>query len=588
MQMSNVKKSNLLDQPTIVQSIQQSEARTRLQKAKLAKSPESGQDTDKAQEDNMASLQQKTLDSPLSSQPLQVNTDICEALNKVQQSILAMETKVGQLTDASLEIQNLKKVQTSLRKEAKNARFKVSVLTNVVIRLEEKVEQQAGKIVQMQARSMRKNLIISGLDEPKKPQVEKQEDLLTKINDFMLNKLKMSTPVQLKVFHRFGAPDGSGTRPVVVKVHRIEDKFAMLAKGPQLKDLTNAHGKKYYISEQLPDVLQEERRYNQFWVQENKQNPSTSKPDMKITKNKLRINNEPYKKKVQIPNAAEILRLDDDELTSVRSVTLYEGGTKDEQGSEFLAFSARVQSTEDVRRAYRKLKIKYADASHISSAFSLAPPNGPYNQEANDDGEHGMGRMLLKLLHEAKATNIAVFLLRYFGGVHIGPKRFDIAKDLTKQAIRSAGAWRQFSPALRGRGASRSRGRSQLPSRQTVNRQPNFMSQSDRASDTEPEVVRQFKASMDQVPLNAFDRNIHTHMQSSDDNDSDKPCESAATSEQEYDASHEEETDYDEALSQTSEMPPLETTQQQESLLQSKQLIRNQLVQPSSDDISSA
>lgn len=553
------------DQPTIVQSIQSlAEARTRLQKAKLAKSPETMLETE-------AGVVTQHDHSKVAHAP----EDLFSAINKVQQSIAAMELKIGSLSDSAQEIAALKRSQAMLKKEAKSSRFKVNVLTNVVIRLKEKLEQQSERILQMQARSMKKNLVISGLDEPQRRQDETPEGLLTRINDYFANRLKVTKTVDLKVWHHFGAVDASGTRPVVIKVRHIDDKFLLLSKGPNLKDLVNAKGKKFFILEQLPDKLQEERRYNQFWIQENKHNPD-SKFEMKMSRNKLRINNEPYKKKVHAPNAAEILRLDDEELLVTKQDVLHEGGSKDEQGSEFLAFAVQVKSTECVRKAYRKLKIKYADASHISSAYRLAPPNGPFNQEASDDGEHGMGRFLLKLLQEGNATNVAVFVLRYFGGVHIGPMRFDIARELATKALRKASAWKQQTPqrysaaSLRGQTSTHGLQRAHRNRQPSLSRsQSDVLSTNEAGSETEPEVVKSFKRAMANGSLAHFAAGRHTPGHSSDE---DNKFVSNQSSDQEYDASHEE-TDYDEALSQSETMPYLETTQQQQTFLEQRKQV---------------
>lgn len=115
------------------------------------------------------------------------------------------------------------------------------------------------------------------------------------------------------------------------------------------------------------------------------------------------------------------------------------GDSKEEQGSKFISYAVKVTKVEDVRAAYRKLRIKYADASHIISAHRLSPPNGPLNQEATDDGEHAGGRLLLHLLQDLDIVNVAVFIVRYFGGTHIGNLRFEIMENLAKVALRKAG-----------------------------------------------------------------------------------------------------------------------------------------------------
>lgn len=527
------------DQPTIVQSMQSSEARTRSQKAKLAKSPVGMEMEGGQAEGNIVS-----------------QDDLYTTIQRTQTTLANVDSKLDILTKMQSEFNSLKKSNALLKKEARNARFKVNVLTNVVIRLEEKLDLQADKMIQMQARSMRKNIVISGFDEPQKPQVETSYSLMQALQVFFRAKLGVQEDIPIKVCHRFGAPDGSGVRPVVVKLQSVEDKFSLLAKGPRLKDAVNSNGKRYYISEQLPDKLQEERRYNQHWVQENKHDP-TSKLEMKIFKNKLRINNEPYKKKVKTPNAAEILRLDDNELLSVKQVALYEGGTREEKGSEFLAFAAKCQSAEDVRQAYRKLKIKYADASHITSAHRLSPPNGPYNQEAMDDGEHGMGRVLLKLLQEQKVTNVAVFVLRYYGGTHIGSARFDIARQLATKAIKAAG--------LKNASPSRSRLNPVKLNQNEHSSGTNDQSQ----SDSEPEVVRQFRGGF-------LNPNHSTAGDIEEDEEGASQIAGSEMSQTDEAVSQDEDSDYDETRSQLSnehapefeqwnsdEVPPLESTQEQ-------------------------
>lgn len=566
--MSTSKKpTNSGGQPTIVQSIQSSaEARTRLQKAKLARSPDmeefAGPEENPHEVTEDVGVQSKT-------------ADLFTTLRQVQTSLSSMEKQIGEVTQLQGEIVSLKKNQALLTKEAKQAKFKANMLTNVVIRLEEKLELQAEKITQMQARSMRKNLIISGVDDDEPPQVETTYSLTQKVNKLMVEKLKMKEPAQLKACHRFGQPDASGVRPVVIKVQDIDDKFAILAKGPNLKDCVNKNGKKYYISEQLPDKLQEEKRYNQYWVQENKHNPQ-SKLEMKITRNRLRINNQPYVRKVQTPTAAEILRLDDHELSSARHVRLYEGGSKLHGGSEFLAFAARVDTIEDVRNAYRKLKVKYADASHISSAHRFDPPQGPFNQEAHDDHEYGMGRTLLKILQENNMANAAVFVIRYFGGVHIGTVRFGIAKELASKALKSAGFL--TTPAQKSGSAPR---RKAQPSRFS----PSAAVTS--ASDTEPEVVTQYKRKFPEQS-----RGVNDNYVTNDTENETVSSVGQTRSENEYDASHDEDTDeFDEARSQTgsdqiqlgvpNSMPPLETTQEQRTMADNFALMRQRTVQES-------
>lgn len=370
----------------------------------------------------------------------------------LQKEILALRQQVAELDQVKISLSTCQQELKEAQDDAKQSKVKLNMLTNVVIRLEEKVDDTTNKFVLFQARSMKKNLIISGLEEPEG--AETQEMLLDKIHDFFVDKLKVDEIIPMKSFHRFGTPDGSSYRPIVIKLANFEHKGLLLSQGPKLKNITNDKGKKYFIREQLPDKLNEERKYYQHWVQENKHQKGP-KPEMKIFKNKLRINNQPYKRKVTPPSGADILRLDEDELISIKQCKVIKGDFKLEQGSEFVSYAAKVRSPEDMRQVYRKLRIKYADATHISSAYRLHPPNGPFNQEATDDGEYGMGRALLKILTDSEVTNGAVFLVRYYGGEHIGGTRFQIAAELAKIALQNANLLRQEHTDLQAPKASR-------------------------------------------------------------------------------------------------------------------------------------
>jgi putative IMPACT (imprinted ancient) family translation regulator len=44
--------------------------------------------------------------------------------------------------------------------------------------------------------------------------------------------------------------------------------------------------------------------------------------------------------------------------------------------------------------------------------------------DSNDDGEDGAGMRLSQLLQLRNEMNVLVVVTRWFGGIHLGPKRF--------------------------------------------------------------------------------------------------------------------------------------------------------------------
>jgi hypothetical protein len=53
-----------------------------------------------------------------------------------------------------------------------------------------------------------------------------------------------------------------------------------------------------------------------------------------------------------------------------------------------------------------------------------------------DDGDHGLGKYLFRILEEKNLKNAILFVTREYGGVHIGYKRFEIILQLVNQLIR--------------------------------------------------------------------------------------------------------------------------------------------------------
>ena len=60
-------------------------------------------------------------------------------------------------------------------------------------------------------------------------------------------------------------------------------------------------------------------------------------------------------------------------------------------------------------------------------------------RDYDDGGETGAGRRLLGMLVENEHTDITVIVIRYYGGKHLGPRRFEIITDLAKRAISKLG-----------------------------------------------------------------------------------------------------------------------------------------------------
>lgn len=155
------------------------------------------------------------------------------------------------------------------------------------------------------------------------------------------------------------------------------------------------------------------------------------------------INEEQYSKAIRNPTARDLIQPDDALFQKAEELDIVLGDTKHQDKSKFISYAVAVEDTEDIQAAYVKLKMKFADATHISCAFHLPGANTPLNQDYIDDGEFGCGRVMLNTLKEEQYMNMAIFIVRYYGGVHLGNIRFDIFKKLATAVIKALMAKRE-------------------------------------------------------------------------------------------------------------------------------------------------
>ena len=111
--------------------------------------------------------------------------------------------------------------------------------------------------------------------------------------------------------------------------------------------------------------------------------------------------------------------------------------------SIFLAHACRVSNEKAVREALTQLlssSSKIQRATHNMYAWRLTEVlNGGSNRilkhDNDDDGEDGAGSRMALLLHQRHEDGVLVVVSRWFGGVHLGPKRFAHIVNVTRDVL---------------------------------------------------------------------------------------------------------------------------------------------------------
>lgn len=110
-----------------------------------------------------------------------------------------------------------------------------------------------------------------------------------------------------------------------------------------------------------------------------------------------------------------------------------------DRGSKFLAFAYPVASESDLKNILAQLRSEHPKANHHCWAMRLTPDRSVFR--LNDDGEPSgtAGRPILNTLLSRDITNLAVVVVRYFGGTLLGvPGLINAYKAATEDALKAA------------------------------------------------------------------------------------------------------------------------------------------------------
>ena len=114
-------------------------------------------------------------------------------------------------------------------------------------------------------------------------------------------------------------------------------------------------------------------------------------------------------------------------------------GVYKEKGSKFIAMAYPIFSESEFKEKMQDLKKEYHDARHHCYAFRLGADMQQYR--FSDDGEPSStaGKPIFGQIQSFKLTNIAIIVMRYFGGTKLGVGGLITAyKAATKDALNNA------------------------------------------------------------------------------------------------------------------------------------------------------
>ena len=264
---------------------------------------------------------------------------------------------------------------------------------------------------------------------------ETRSHLSETLKTFFTDTMEIEQAIEISDVYRIGKAVPHTT---VVKLKYPNDKAIIYAHSKNLKGKENSKKKGYFIKDDTTEEQDEVRRRYRDLIQQNVEQEEDKKfNSIKMHKGEVYVNNTKVCQHVRPPGNSEVLRYDHDQLDDIKSVKLIKGAEHSEKGSDFVSYAFKAKSVKEVNKAYSKIKVKFGDATHISCAYQLENAFGPYRQEAIDDGDIGIGREILQVMKDKEIEYAGVFIVRHYGGTHLGKRRFEIAQALTTKALQS-------------------------------------------------------------------------------------------------------------------------------------------------------
>jgi uncharacterized YigZ family protein len=107
-----------------------------------------------------------------------------------------------------------------------------------------------------------------------------------------------------------------------------------------------------------------------------------------------------------------------------------------DRGSRFLAYAFPIATVDDFKKRIRELKEEHPKAVHHCFAYRIGTDGNLFR--AGDDGEPAgtAGKPILGQIDSKSLTNVAVVVVRYFGGTLLGvPGLINAYKTVTSLAL---------------------------------------------------------------------------------------------------------------------------------------------------------
>ena len=339
----------------------------------------------------------------------------------------------GKIVNGETRIQNLERRQDEIidtiyeiKTELLENKMKSKMLQGVVAHMSELIHDNDVRLNRIEVGNMKKSAVFSGL------KTEYRKDICKKqLQKFLLEEVVVQVDIEDIFFLT-----KTSTSPMVINFATIQDKQEVFNNLGNIKGLVNDDGKPFFFSHYLTPANNESRRREMEIIRGNDRLDEKDQCDMTRREGRLRIDGQPYTKKVQTPTIKQILSLSTEDFNETMDFPLKRGNCITASNSSFTAYTASVNSYDDIQKAYRKMKILHASATHIVCAYRIPGVRKFESEDYCEDNDHACGRILLEWMTNNNIECQAIFVVRNYGGEKLGVKRFECYTRAAAEVIK--------------------------------------------------------------------------------------------------------------------------------------------------------
>ncbi len=98
----------------------------------------------------------------------------------------------------------------------------------------------------------------------------------------------------------------------------------------------------------------------------------------------------------------------------------------EEKRSKFYCYAYHVSSRDEIKKVSEELKKEHKKARHILKACRYEMSENVYTVESSENQEPiSSMKKLVSVMEKREVKNIAIFIVRYFGGTKLGASRLE-------------------------------------------------------------------------------------------------------------------------------------------------------------------